>query len=73
MQAVAAGTRLAALAMAEHLLEQTLPRTQAELAAYYQRGLMPAADTAASTTVAEPRRDMDPRRDAGTRPAISLA
>ena len=33
----AAGAPSAALAMAAHLLEQTLPRVQAELAAYYQR------------------------------------
>jgi hypothetical protein len=58
----AAGAPSAAMAMAAHLLEQTLPRTQAELATYYQRGLVPAADGAAdTTTVAEPRRDMDPR------------
>jgi hypothetical protein len=30
------------MAMTLHLLEQTLPTAQAELAAYYQRGLAPA-------------------------------
>ena len=54
----AAGAPSAARAMADHLLEQTLPRAQAELAEYYQRGLAPAE---AGVTVAEPRRDMDPR------------
>ena len=54
----AAGAPSAARAMADHLLEQTLPQAQAELAEYYQRGLAPAA---AGVTVAEPRRDMDPR------------
>ena len=62
----AAGTPSGALAMAMHLLEQTLPRTQAELALYYQRGLTPALGTDGRSnphefTVAEPRRDMDPR------------
>ncbi len=47
--------------MAAHLLEQTLPRAQAELATYYQRGLAPTPDNADySSAVAEPRRDMDP-------------
>lgn len=54
----AAGAPSAARAMADHLLEQTLPQAQAELAAYYQRGLLDAAGQAA--TLAEPRRDMDP-------------
>lgn len=54
------------MAMAEHLLEQTLPQTQAELAAYYQRGLAPAPDAGGGpggheVTLAEPRRDMDSR------------
>ena len=58
----AAGAPSAAMAMAAHLLEQTLPRAQAELATYYQRGLAPTADNADySSAVAEPRRDMDPR------------
>ena len=61
----AAGAPSAALAMAEHLLEQTLPQAQAELASYYQRGLAPAAADAGpdghGVTAAEPRRDMDPR------------
>jgi len=62
----AAGAPSAAMAMAAHLLEQTLPRAQAELAAYYQRGLAPApaADGGPGgheVTTAEPRRDMDPR------------
>jgi hypothetical protein len=46
--------------MADHLLEQTLPRAQAELAEYYQRGLAPA-EAGHTVTVAEPRRDLDPR------------
>ena len=61
----AAGAPSAALAMAEHLLEQTLPQAQAELATYYQRGLAPApgadgSDGRHEVTTAEPRRDMDP-------------
>jgi hypothetical protein len=60
----AAGAPSAARAMADHLLEQTLPRAQAALAAYYQRGL--AADAGLGggehdATLAEPRRDMDPQ------------
>ena len=44
--------------MADHLLEQTLSPAQAELARYYQQGLQaPTPDV----TVAEPRRDLDPR------------
>ena len=54
----AAGAPSAARAMADHLLEQTLPQAQAELAEYYQRGSAPAEP---GVTVAEPRRDMDPR------------
>ena len=62
----AAGAPSAAMAMAEHLLEQTLPQAQAELAAYYQRGLTPAPTPDGGpgryeVTTAEPRRDMDPR------------
>jgi len=53
----AAGAPSAAIAMAAHLLEQTLPKAQAELAAYYQRGLTPESWEIAT---AEPRRDMDP-------------
>ena len=53
----AAGAPSAAIAMAAHLLEQTLPKAQAELAAYYQRGLRPESWEIAT---AEPRRDMDP-------------
>jgi hypothetical protein len=53
----AAGAPSAAIAMAAHLLEQTLPTAQAELAAYYQRGLTPESWDIAT---AEPRRDMDP-------------
>lgn len=56
----AAGAPSAARAMADHLLEQTLPAAQAELAAYYQRGVAPAG-AGHAVTVAEPRRDMDPR------------
>ena len=56
----AAGAPSAARAMADHLLEQTLPQAQAELAEYYQRGLAPA-EPGHAVTVAEPRRDMDPR------------
>lgn len=44
--------------MADHLLEQTLSSAQADLAQYYQEGLQaPTPDV----TVAEPRRDLDPR------------
>lgn len=62
----AAGAPSAALAMAMHLLEQTLPQAQAELAAYYQRGLAPSLQPDGSpgnykVTTAEPRRDMDPQ------------
>jgi len=54
------------MAMTLHLLEQTLPREQAALALYYQRGLTPALGEDGRPdphefTVAEPRRDMDPR------------
>jgi hypothetical protein len=62
----AAGTPSGAMAMTMHLLEQTLPREQAALALYYQRGLTPAlgADGRLNPhefTLAEPRRDIDPR------------
>ena len=62
----AAGAPSGAMAMALHLLEQTLPQAQAELAAYYQRGLTPtlAADGSSNPheyTTAQPRQDMDPR------------
>jgi len=62
----AAGTPSGAMAMTLHLLEQTLPREQAELALYYQRGLTPALGEDGRPdphefTLAEPRRDMDPR------------
>lgn len=53
----AAGAPSAASAMAAHLLEQTLPKAEAELAAYYQRGLTPESWESAT---AEPRRDMEP-------------
>jgi len=43
--------------MAAHLLEQTLPKVQAELATYYQRGLTPESWDIAT---AEPRRDREP-------------
>ena len=56
----AAGAPSAARAMADHLLEQTLPAAQADLAAYYQRGVVPA-EAGHAVTLAEPRRDMDPR------------
>lgn len=56
----AAGAPSAARAMADHLLEQTLPAAQAELAAYYHRSVAPA-DAGHDVTLAEPRRDMDPR------------
>lgn len=54
----AAGAPSAAAGMADHLLEQTLSPAQAELAGYYQQSL-PAASP--GVTVAEPRRDLDPR------------
>jgi hypothetical protein len=54
----AAGAPSAAAGMADHLLEQTLTPEQAALARYYQQGLEAAA---AGVTVAEPRRDLDPR------------
>ena len=59
----AAGTPSAAMAMAAHLLEQTLPLAQAKLAAYYQRGPVPASDdpVAYANTIAEVRPDLDPR------------
>ena len=62
----AAGAPSGAMAMALHLLEQTLPQAQAALAAYYQRGLTPtpAANGSGNPhefTTAQPRRDMDPR------------
>jgi hypothetical protein len=62
----AAGFASAAMAMAKHLLRQTLPQFQAELAAYYQRGLAPAQGPDGKPGVhevatAEPRRDMDRR------------
>jgi hypothetical protein len=49
--------------MAAHLLEQTLPLAQAKLAAYYQRGPVPASDdpVAYANTIAEVRPDLDPR------------
>ncbi len=54
----AAGAPSSAEGMADHLLEQTLSPAQAELAQYYQQGLQaPTPDV----TVAEPRRDLDPR------------
>ena len=58
-----AGTPSAAMAMASHLLEQTLPPTQAKLAAYYQRCPTPASDdpVAYTNTIAEVRPDLDPR------------
>jgi hypothetical protein len=53
----AAGAPSAAMAMAAHLLEQTLPRAQAELGIYHQCGLVPTPDNADySSAVAEPRR-----------------
>jgi hypothetical protein len=54
----AAGAPSAAAGMADHLLEQTLTPEQAALATYYQQGLEAAAP---GVTVAEPRRDLDPR------------
>lgn len=54
----AAGSTRAAATMADHLLEQTLPRSARDLAQYYQRGLDPERHEG---TVPEPRRDMDPR------------
>jgi hypothetical protein len=54
----AAGSTRAAATMADHLLEQTLPRSARDLAQYYQRGLDPDRHQG---TVPEPRRDMDPR------------
>jgi hypothetical protein len=57
-----AGTPSAAAAMAAHLLEQTLPLAQAKLAAYYQRLPTSASDDSAyANTLAEVRRDLDPR------------
>src|SRR5690349_21332423 len=52
----AAGKPANARAMAEHLMEQTLPRDKAELAQYYQRGL--AGD--GEHTAPQPRRDLHP-------------
>lgn len=59
----AAGTRSSAMAMAAHLLEQTLPAAQAKLAAYYQRESMSSSDDPAAfaNTIAEVRPDLDPR------------
>jgi hypothetical protein len=59
----AASTPSAAMAMAAHLCQQTLPFAQAKLALYYQRAPIPASDDANShgTLVAEVRRDLDPR------------
>jgi hypothetical protein len=59
----AAGTPSAAMAMAAHLLEQTLPLEQAKLAAYYQRVPTPVSDdpVAYANTIAEVRPDLDPR------------
>ncbi len=54
----AAGSTKSAAAMADHLLEQTLPRSARDLAQYYQQGLDPDRHEG---TVPEPRRDMDPR------------
>ena len=54
----ASGSTKAATSMADHLLEQTLPRSARDLAQYYQRGLDPDRHEG---TVPEPRRDMDPR------------
>ena len=56
--------------MADHLLEQTLPRDKAELAQYYQRGIAAEfvgerertdAEGLHGHTPAEPRRDLHPR------------
>ncbi|UEM08137.1 relaxase domain-containing protein (plasmid) [Skermanella rosea] len=52
----AAGKPAIARAMAEHLMEQTLPRDKADLAEYYQRGM--AGD--GEHTAPQPRRDMHP-------------
>ena len=54
----AAGAPSAAAGMADHLLEQTLSPAQAELARYYQQSLDAGSP---GMTVAEPRRDLDPR------------
>jgi hypothetical protein len=54
----AAGAPSAAAGMADHLLEQTLTPEQAALATYYQQGMEAASP---GVTVAEPRRDLDPR------------
>ena len=54
----AAGAPSAAAGMADHLLEQTLSPAQAELAQYYQQSLDAGSP---GMTVAEPRRDLDPR------------
>lgn len=43
--------------MADHLMTQTLPTTQADLAAYYQQGMEGAGR---GVTAPEPRRDMNP-------------
>ena len=57
----AAGAPSAAVAMAMHLLQQTLVAAQAALAAYYQRGLTPADGPGAhDVATATPRQDMDP-------------
>src|SRR5690349_12727459 len=55
----AAGKPSSARAMADHLMEQTLPRDKAELARYYQRGMEPAEP--GGHTAPEPRRDMRPK------------
>ncbi|HUZ62959.1 MAG TPA: MobF family relaxase [Acetobacteraceae bacterium] len=60
----AVGAPSSGKAMAAHLMEPTLPREAAELAAYYQAGArlaQPDAPQGSDTaTVAEPRRDMHP-------------
>lgn len=58
----AAGSSSAAMAMAAHLLEPTLPLPQAKLAAYYRSSPTPASDdpVAYANTIAEVRPDIDP-------------
>jgi hypothetical protein len=61
----AAGAPSAAFARAGARPSPSPPRAQAELAAYYQRGLTPAPASDGGpgryeVTTAEPRRDMDP-------------
>ena len=59
----AAGTPSSAMAMAQHLLKQTLPLPQAKLAAYYQRTPAPSLDDSVTyaDTNAQVRPDLNPK------------